>query len=80
MSERAPHAARLASTADAQRRAGGLLSGDMERELERRGWEAEATANLAVEQAVEERRRQRREVRAVPLCTPASVCVYVCVW
>lgn len=51
-------------SADAASRSvtGGLLSGDMERELERRGWEAEATANLALEQAVEERRRQRREV------------------
>lgn len=43
--------------------AGGLVSGDMARERERRSWEAEQEAEMAAEEEAERRRAERREVR-----------------
>ncbi|KAI3431435.1 hypothetical protein D9Q98_004487 [Chlorella vulgaris] len=41
---------------------GGLRSGDMAREQERRSWEAEQEAEIAAEEETERRRKERREL------------------
>ncbi|EFN53927.1 hypothetical protein CHLNCDRAFT_58391 [Chlorella variabilis] len=41
---------------------GGLVSGDMARERERRSWEAEQEAEMAAEEEAERRRAERREL------------------